>query len=253
MTRFMRLWFVAAALLAVLLFAACGGDDDDGNGNGNGGEPTAAATDVGGTPGDGGGNGETSGDVEDDLRNIAANFGLRESKISYEFSAAGTESSTMTFYWKPPSSWRVDIGAEEGDISVISTPDGTYTCFAEGGEGQCFQSPGDEALPVPFLDIFTDPAELNDLIDTSLGDVDINRDERSIAGQDATCYSVSGEIEGEQGSAEYCFSGEGLLLLLRAGGSESGEFSMEATSVETSVSDSDLEPIYDIVEIPGLP
>jgi hypothetical protein len=64
---------------------------------------------------------------------------------------------------------------------------------------------------------------------------------------------VSGTIEGEQGSAEYCFSSDGILLLLTGSGPEgAGEFRLEATSVEGEVSDADLEPPFPVMEIPGL-
>lgn len=256
MTRYGRLWLAAGALLLVLFLAACSSDSNDNGDNGNtDGQATATEAMDDATPVDGDGNtgDEPSGDVNDELQRLADEFGISEVKITYNFSASGggsDEEGTMTLYWKPPDAWRLDFSsAESGDFTIISAPDASYLCTSE--EQQCIASPLG-SIPVPFLNIFTDPNGLNDLIDTSLGGVDVRRSSTEIAGQDASCFSVSGTVEGESGEGEYCFRDDGVLLRLRGGGDASGSVSLEATNVEDSVSDSDLEPPYDTVDIPGL-
>ncbi|MEX0786083.1 MAG: hypothetical protein WD939_05555 [Dehalococcoidia bacterium] len=258
MTRFGRVWLAAAALLLVLFLAACSSDDDSDDADTGDGQPTATEPTGDDTGDDGngdGGNGdEPSGDLNDELRRFADEFGISEVKIAYNFSASGggaDEEGTMTLFWKPPDSWRLDFSsAESGDFTIISSAETSYICTSEDG-GQCIASPLG-SVPIPFLSIFTEPDGLNDLIDTSLGDVDVERSDREIAGQDASCFSISGTIEGESGEGEYCFRDDGVLLLLHGAGDASGAFSLEATSVEDSVSDGDLEPPYEITEIPGL-
>jgi hypothetical protein len=258
MARSFRLGLVIVALLAGSLALACGGgggtSDDDGDGNGNGDQPEASEGADGDADGDGDGDG---GEGQDELRKLAEEFGVREVKIEYSFSSAGDGSpddeGTMTLYWKPPDAWRVDISSSGGDVILINSDGTSYLCTSDGGTGQCLESPLGDLIPIPFLSVFTDPNGLNDLIDVSLAGVDVDRSDRTIAGQDATCFSISGTIDGETGATEYCFREDGILLLVRAGAEGSGEFTMEATNVEDSVSDSDLEPPYDVTEIPGLP
>ncbi|MCH7488910.1 MAG: hypothetical protein IIB23_04700, partial [Chloroflexi bacterium] len=114
-------------------------------------------------------------------------------------------------------------------------------------------SPIGDSLTPDFFDIFTEPDILIDQIDAVLGDLNVDRSNRTIAGQDATCFSISGTIDGETGAVEYCFRDDGVLLLLRAAGGpgdgDGGESSLEAISVEDSVSDSDLEPPYDVLDV----
>jgi hypothetical protein len=247
-----RVLLPVAALLAATLFFACGGGDNGDDGDTE--QPTATEqVDAGGeTPQDA--DGDADGDAASSLRNLAGQFAEQEAKVAYTFSttsAGETMDGSFTLYWKPPDSWRMDISSPDGDATILLTGGSSYLCTAEGG-GQCLQSPLGN-IPVPFLSYFTDPNGLTDLVDTSLGgaDVDVEESSREIAGQDATCFSVSGTIEGEQGSGEYCFSDDGILLLVSAS-SDQGDFQLEATSVEGSVSDADLEPPYPVQEIPGL-
>lgn len=251
MTRFGRFCLAAAALLLVLFLVACNGDDD-GDGNGDG-QPTATeAADDGETDGDGNGapDGDADGDGETGLDAFLEEYGDREFKIVYSFSGTDVDAGTMTFYWKPDGRWRVDFAAGGDEGSVINAGDVSYICTPEDG-GMCLESPlGGSAIPFPFFGAFTDPGELETFVGANLGGLDYDRSEREIAGVDATCLSASGEVEGEQGQVEICF-GDGYMLLFR-GGDATGQVTLEATSVETSVPDSDLEPPYEITEIPGL-
>jgi hypothetical protein len=231
---------------------ACGGDDDDDDG-GNGGEPTAEETmDDGGEPTDGGEPSDGEGDINEELRNLAAGVADQEAKVAYNFTATGggeDTSGTFTLYWKPPSSWRFDMDMDGQATSIISKDGTSYICSGDGaGGGTCFASPA--TFPFPFFTYFTDPNALTGLVDSEVSGVDFDRSSDSIAGQDVTCYTAEGTVEGETGSGEYCFNGDGLLMRLR-GESADGSITLEAESAEGTVPDADLELPYDIMEIPG--
>lgn len=256
MPSFFRLALMIVALAAGALALACGGGDGTSDDDGDADQPEASE----GADGDDADNGGDGGELPDELRRLAEEFGVREVKIDYSFSTAADGSpddeGAITLYWKPPDAWRLDISSSAGDLILINSDGTSYLCTSEGGTGQCLESPIGDVIPIPFLSVFTDPNGLSELIDVALAGVDVDRSDRTIAGQDATCFSISATIDGETGATEYCFREDGILLLLRAGGSDaegSGEFALEATNVEDSVSDSDLEPPYDVTEIPGFP
>ncbi len=236
---------IIAALFAGALLFACG-SDDDGDGNGSD-EPT------GEQPADDGG--DDSIDVSDELRDLADQFGITEVKVTYSMSGPGAGpaefDSEMILYSKPPDRWRMDIISADGDTSMIFDGQTTLMCASVGGEGRCLAAPLDDPLAVPFLNIFTDPDELDDLVGSALG-VDVSRSSREIAGQDANCFSFSSDIDGTTGSGEFCFRDDGVLLLLRAESGGEEEFTMEATDVRDSVSDEDLEPPFEVLDIGAL-
>jgi hypothetical protein len=252
------LLLVVALFAGALLFACSSSDDDGDNGSA---EPTADQSADDGDSDDDNGNTDDGDsdddDVSDALRSLAEQFGVSEVKVTYDFTAPGLTDtdpdsevvSQMVLYSKPPDRWRMDIISPDGDISMISDGESTLICAAEGDdEGACFASPLDDALAVPFLNIFTDPGEIDGLIDEALG-VDVSRSSREIAGQDANCFSFSASDDGTTGSGEYCFRDDGVLLLLRADALDGDDdFSMEAVEVSDSVSDSDLEAPYDILD-----
>ena len=233
-----RMSLVVFALLAGALLAACGGGDDNGDSD----EPTAVE-DV---------DDDQDGDASAALQRLAGEFGAEEVKITYRFSSTfdgETMDGTMTLFWKPPDAWRVDFSFEGAEASIITTADKSYFCTREVGDARCLESPIAEALPLPFLSFFTEPDTLADLIGETAG-LDIERSSRDIGGESASCFSAAGAIDGEEGSAEYCFSDRGILLLLRATGGGGEELSVEATDVENEVDSRDLEPIYPVFEIP---
>ena len=89
----------------------------------------------------------------------------------------------------------------------------------------------------------TQDAEGIDIVDTS---------HRSIAGVDATCFTVSGAlVDVGEGEGEVCFSDGGLLLYMR-GESAGSSILFEATSESTDVTDADFEPPFEILEPPDL-
>ena len=246
----LRAILLIVALIAGSIALACGdsgGDDPD--------EPSADEEVDGDPDGDDeNGDDESTGDASSDLLAIAEDFGAEEFKIEYTMVTGVAENDgTITIYWKPPDNWRMDMSIGGSAISMLNVDGTPYICSSDDGVEQCLESPLGDTLPVPFLSIFTDPDGFTDLIDTTFAGVDVDRSDRTIAGQDAACYSISGDIEGETGSAEYCFGDSGVLLLLRAVIEGEAEFSLEATSVEDSVSDADLEPPFDVVESPDFP
>ena len=250
MPSYLRYLLIVVALLAAGFVVACGGDSDD-NGEPDSDEPTAEQ------PADGD---DAVGDgVSGALGDLAEQFGISEVKIEYDFATSGAGDDfegTMTLYWKPPDAWRMDIGTADSDVAIIFNADVTYLCTSDGDEGVCLESPLTDALGiVPFFSIFTDPSGFDDLIGASFGSADVSTSSREIAGEDATCFEVSGDVDGEEGAGEFCFRDDGVLLLMRASGSgfeSDGEFSLVATNVSDSVSDEDLQPLYDVQTIPGL-
>lgn len=243
----LRPWLLMLAVLGGALLLACNGDDGDDGDGGNGDDP-AATQPADGEDGDA--DGESS-ELSDELRDLAAGWGVSDVKVVYNMTttvAGESEDSTMTLFWKPPDAWRIDMTFGGVDTTLISSEGTAYVCTT----GQCIESPIEGALPVPFLGSLTDPDEFTGLVDESIAGVDINRSSESIAGVDATCFSYEGTIAGEAGAGSFCFSDDGMLLRMQAGGTGTGAFSLEATSVEDEVSDEDLEPPFPVLEIPGI-
>jgi hypothetical protein len=244
MNSFWRTLLASIAVLALGLFlAGCGGggDDDDDDDTGDG--PTAEATDDSGA--DEGDGGDDTGASSDELKDLAGRFADQEVKISYDFTLSGADSGTFTLYWKPPDAWRMDFSSAGSEGSLITRAGASYLCT----EGQCIETPAGSASPLPFFSFITDPDALGSLIDSSVAGVGVDESERKIAGEDARCFSYGSDVAGA-GSGEFCFSEDGVMLYFstEAAGTTT---TMEATEVELSVSDADLEPPYPIMEIPG--
>lgn len=252
----MRSWirfFIPAFVVVVgLVFFACSSSNNDNGNSGDNGtnEPTATEAADNGQP-----TADTSNDggATDDLMQLAQEFGGAEVKVDYNISTTGTDqdfSGSMTIYQKPPDSWRMDLSVpDQGNVTFISSGGTSYMCADQGGEGACFSSAIDQSIGGPFLTLFNDPADFENEINSAFGGANVDKSSRQIAGQDATCFSASDD----QGQAEYCFRDDGVLLLAHASGSTfgaDGEFSLEATNVG-SVSDSDFEPIYDVMDLGG--
>lgn len=243
----------AVALLAILA-AAC-----DGGGDGGGTTPQTDETPaVGETPAaDGGDEGDGSGDGGladlEALASVAA--GEVTAKVTYEFTSEA-DGEAIKVEWvlvqRPPDSrfeFASTEGGEEVRTIIINAGGQSYICTSAGGQENCLASEATEtvaqtALLDPLFDV---PRELSEgASDVGL----VDRAQRTIAGVDATCFTVSGGLVA-LGEGEMCFSDEGLLLLLRSEAA-GASFTFEATSVSTDVTDSDFEPPYDIFELPGL-
>ncbi len=261
-------------LATLLVAAACGGDgDDEGEadstpspqatspsqatptgGSGDempGGETPGGETPGGGTPGT---------DVSSELLSLGQQWASGSAKVTYEleFTEDGeTQRGEMILTWQPPN-WRMDMSGDitggAGALTMITVDGDVYLCTS----GQCLSlsgGPDDQAAPIPFAGFFADP---DALVDQFLGDVppglDIGRSTRTIAGEEALCFSVSGTVEGETGESDLCFAQDGLMLLMSAsfsGPEESGDFRFEATEVDRNVTSADFEPPYPVTDLPS--
>lgn len=147
---------------------------------------------------------------------------------------------------RPPDT-RVEFSSTGGDEAsrtiIISVGGNAYLCTSAGGEDICLVTGTDgvDGQTAPISALFDLSQQITEDV-SAVGIVD--RSEREIAGIDATCFEVDGELAG-LGKGEVCFSDEGLLLFL--GGDVDGASStFEATSVSTDVTDADFEPPYEV-------
>jgi len=247
---------LAVALLFALLAAACGGDGDEGETPQAGETPEAAET-----PPANGGDEDEDGDGDggeglSDLEALAAEAAEGViAKVTYRVTMDVDGESTeqeWVLVQRPPDSRFEIAGTDGGEVFrtiIITTGGKSYLCTSVAGEEGCLATEAEEAeAGTALLDpLFNIPQELAE----DAGDVDlVDTSQRSIAGVDATCFTVrSGLID--LGEGEICFSDEGLLLYMRS--EVAGTSSVfEATSVSTDVTDSDFEPPYEVIEIPDL-
>ncbi len=229
------------------LMCACGG-----SGGGKGGGPTsppatsAAATTpaVAGTTQAQAGGGDLSG--------LAGKFTNATFKVTYQvsgFGGAGTQ-GTMTWY-KKGDNLRMDmtglVQGQQGTTTIIMLPNVTYVCTAAeaGTGGMCFSSPSQAGQGASQI-----ASQLGqNLADPNLSVVSTSS--RSIAGQNAKCYTV--QSPNITGQAEYCMSSDGAPLSVKET-VQGSEMTMEATDYSSDVSDSDFQPPYPVSSIPsGVP
>ena len=238
---------VAALVLLVAFLAACKSDSKGGKTPTS--DVTPEATDTPDNSGDGGG-----GDGDEGLQDLAdlasqAAEGVT-ANVTYQYtSEAGGQTAEQEWVMvqRPPDS-RFEIVSTEGGLEsrviVIQTVEKSYICTSAGGSESCYESDQAASYTAGFAPLFDIPQTIAGDI-SGLGAVD--KSEREIAGVHANCFSADAVVLG--GASEFCFSDEGILLLLRseAGGTS---FTFEAKSVSTDVTDADFEPPYAIIEIP---
>jgi len=225
----LHIWLLVALVIAGGAFMACKSDKKKTT------EPTATASaDTTMEPSDtpsasDGGNGDAPS-----LDDLVSNVGSKTVKATYTFSGTGaTGEETFTLYSRPPDS-RVDL-TSGGSTSIFISAGGTdYIC--DDGSQTCSVSPIPLGSTLPFLALVTDPQALSGAVGS-----DLDHSTETIAGQDADCYSASAA----GATSEVCFNDDGILVRLHAsvGGSD---FTMEATSASSTVSDADLEPPYPV-------
>lgn len=216
---------VCVAMFAVLVLTACGGDD--------GGE-----------------------EVSKKLRDLGEEWAKTSVKatFTYAMSDEDTPGSTVTLYRDPPKV-RMDVSDETEGINVIliSTPDKTYSCWQEG-EDQCVAYP--PGTDVGNIDSFLsswDPGALEAELSEFTGNVQIASFSEKVAGYDASCVSVEGNIGERDGLIKFCFASNGLLLYESwKDAAETSEWTLRATDIGT-VSDSDFEPPYPVSQAPESP
>jgi len=229
---------ITPVLAGLLLFSACGG------------KTTPSSSGGGGSPA--GGESSGSNDVANQLESLSGDWAKTPAKISYDYTGAGNLSQ-LTLFWKPPSAWRMDF-TENGQVNTFIV-DGSKSYVCGGGAGSaCIALPPSSAgASLPFLGLFTQPGALKTEIAARIAGVDLKTSNETIAGLDATCFSVTGTASGQSGTSEWCFGKNGVLLRLdeTATGSTSGEFKLEATSVSTNVSSADFTPPYPVQQLPS--
>jgi hypothetical protein len=177
------------------------------------------------------------------LADLLAAAKLGQYKITYKITASGAGadafSGEQSWYFKPPRA-RFDFGSNIGGqtttISFFSLPEGNFYCFSGGGSTQCLAiagagSPLDQNLAVSMQQsLVNHPDQYGGTFSQT----------KTIAGQSALCYEVKAVAAATTGlsSGTFCYSKEGIALLSQFSASGSS-WSMEATSVSTTVPDSD--------------
>ena len=240
--RDLRILLSLALFIAPGALLACAGKDET---PGSAATPASTATQTSGTAPDG-------GNASDELRGLAGRLASKDVKATYRLSTTYDGESgeqVLTLYWRPPDTWRLDFLKPGEHSSFLSNARTAYWCSTDDNVGSCLPSPVGLGVPVPFAELFTSPASRSSFIDAQLAGLDIERSSRQVAGREATCFSVPGDIAVDRVAIEYCFSGDGLLLLVMGRSGDLGDFTLEATSLEGSVSDADFEPPYPVQEL----
>lgn len=249
-TQYLTRMLLAAALALVLSAAACGG------GGGVSEEKTPAAEQRTLGPGGGGWPGDARGELEQFVKRWQG----REAKVVYDFtakSASGDGSQgTVVLYWKFPD-WRADFQAEGETVSLLQQGDGFFVCPEE--KRTCYklplQMPGLLSLPFFFV---VGPSEraggrIQEWIERQTG-ADTRRSSRRIAGEEGVCYAMADSGPEGRGQREFCWSQDGILLLVSVDTSDQqgnrSTFTLEAKAIERSVSPGDITPPYRVQEFP---
>ncbi len=251
--RWLLVLLALTATLFLVVASACGGDDDDDDGGDDGGATATESTDGGDDGGDDGGeetpadNGDDGGDLSAQLQELSENWADVSGQITYKFTSDGEE-TVMTFYADPPDKSRTDFVTDDGTTAIITNGDTSYICTEVDGVGTCLASPADGSADatLPFFNDFADPDSIENAV-AGANLADAEKFDEKVAGVDATCFRISGDFQGDEGSATWCFSDEGLLLRAVFEGS-TGEFSMEATEIG-EITDDDFEPPFDVLDI----
>lgn len=168
------------------------------------------------------------------LSDLVNKVGTKTVKATYTLSGTGaTGDESFTLYSRPPDS-RVDFTSGGSTQTFISSGGKDYLC--DDSSQTCSVSPVALGSTLPFLAFLTDPQTLSSAVSS-----DLDHSTKTIAGQDADCYSASGG----GATSEVCFNSDGIIVSIHVsvGGAE---YTMEATSVSGTVSDSDLQPPYPV-------
>lgn len=168
---------------------------------------------------------------------IVSSAKVSEYKVTYKLTAAG--GGEQSWYSKPPKT-RYDFGSsvsgQTSTVSIYSLPDGTFMCF--GGTGQTAQCIGMTGLDTALQQ---NPAALyqQSLIQHPEQFSAVLVETRQIAGQQAQCFDVKSTVPtASLGDGRFCYSPQGILLLQKFA-AQFGALDMEATSLSTTVPDSD--------------
>jgi hypothetical protein len=198
-----------------------------------------------------------------ELRAVSDRFAASRFRATYLLSPQGgdpadTISGDLTLFKDGPARFRIDISSLEGEepveLTFIVNGDDAFVCLrgdtalgglvAGSGDGVCILSEeGDPALPATDL--------IDEFESVEVGNVRIvNREARTIAGAEGTCYTIEDGDTGDTGdtgeTSTTCFTAAGILL------ARSGEgLNFEATSVGGDVAEADFTPpfvVQDVIE-----
>jgi len=138
----------------------------------------------------------------------------------------------MRLAWEPPDRWRMDEVSPGRSLVLISTPDGDLRCrIVDPFAPRCAAADG-----VGRFGSLVAPPTLT--LDEIGAPVTVEA-ERTIAGIRSECFMVEGGPADAIHRAEWCYSGDGLLLFA-LDQVEGGRVTIaEATEVSTGVSDRD--------------
>jgi hypothetical protein len=233
----------------LLALGACGGDSKGTE------EPTAtgSAAPATGTPGVS----QIDPELSQKLKDLSAAWAKTSVRVTYDIAnvtSSETVKTRLVVYWAPPK-MRADISNEvngtTAEATFISTPDKTYECTREDGD-QCLAYPPVENVVdvLPFVGEFS-PGGVEATLSGSAGSLKIESSDEKVGGQDASCVSAEGSLQGQEGAARWCFASNGMLLFESAS-DPVGTFTLEATDI-SEVSDSDFDPPYPVTEVTPSP
>lgn len=218
-------WLLVALSVAVFtlcLAVACGGDGNGGGTATPGGSPTASG-------------------ITNELQALSKAWEKTAAKVSYDAtstSGGSTDKTSITLYRRPPD-WRMDISSSsQGDGILIAAGGAVYDCSTQSGASQCLSYDPSQVDASAPLELF-DPSATA----TSLSGLNVDRSEQTIAGEKATCFSVTSTAEQGASKSEWCFASDGTLLQYADTSDDptSSSLRVEATSVNRKVTNADFD------------
>jgi hypothetical protein len=140
----------------------------------------------------------------------------------------------------------MDISSSsQGNGILIVAGGAVYDCSTQSGGGQCVSyDPAQVDVSAP-LEIFDPNAAA-----ANLGGYNVDRSEKTIAGEAVVCFLVTSTTGGSTTKSEWCFASDGILLQFSDTSDDptAASVTMEATSVNRNVTDADFdfEPPYPV-------
>jgi len=217
-------------LIAIALFAACGGSSSKSPASSGTGPNTTASN----------GSGSTNGD----LAKLYADAAKARFKITY---TSGTGSETQTY----AQDGKGNSVFGTADSKYFTSASGSVSCSTASGKATCLEVPGGATVN-PFLTLFQAGKSYIDALGGKYGDVT----SKTIAGRDAKCVTISAEsiakVSGIKGSATYCIDKDTGVLLEISSTDASGthDTSFNVTKFEEPT-DSDFTPPATPSSAPG--
>jgi len=219
----------SVVLIAIALFAACGGSSSK--------SPASSGTGPNTTTSN------SSGSTNGDLAKLYADAAKARFKITY---TSGTGSETQTY----AQDGKGNSVFGTADSKYFTSASGSVSCNTASGKATCLERGG--ATVNPFLTLFQAGKSYLDALGGRYGDVA----SKTIAGRAAKCVTISAEsiarISGIKGSATYCIDKDTGVLLEISSTDASGthDTSFNVTKFEEPT-DSDFTPPATPSSAPG--